>query len=196
MGASCAGHSAPCGLRVPTPFGPLVASCADGRLRRVRFDAEIGVGDPDPGPEPGPVTAAGGSPPCPVLAAWAEQLDRYLQGGLHRFDLPLDWDRVHGLRRAVLEATVDIPPGTVSSYGALAARVGRPGQARAVGGALRSNPWVVVVPCHRVVAADGALTGYGGGPGRGGRLDRKAALLALEGRPSQGSLFDGEPAGR
>jgi len=68
-----------------------------------------------------------------------------------------------------------VPYGRVTTYGALAARVGRPRAARAVGGAMHSNPIPIVLPCHRVIGASGSLTGYGGG------LERKRALLELEG---------------
>ena len=88
-----------------------------------------------------------------------------------------DWDR------AVLDAVRAIPWGTTASYGEIARRVGAPGAARAVGGAVGRNPVSLLVPCHRVIAADGTLGGYGG-DGWGGRtaaLDRKRALLAREG---------------
>jgi methylated-DNA-[protein]-cysteine S-methyltransferase len=78
------------------------------------------------------------------------------------------WDRL------VLEAVRAIPRGRVASYGEVARRIGRPGAARAVGRANATNPVCLVVPCHRIVGADGSLTGYGGG------LATKAALLALE----------------
>ena len=88
-----------------------------------------------------------------------------------------DWDR------AVLDAVRAIPWGTTASYGEIARRVGAAGAARAVGGAVGRNPVSLLVPCHRVIAADGTLGGYGG-DGWGGRtaaLDRKRALLAREG---------------
>lgn len=163
---------------VCTPFGPLVARASEDRITSIRFDWDSG-----------PAAMAAQPSPTGVLACLSEQLERYVAGDTAPFDLLLAWDRVDGLRRAVLEATAAVPAGQVTTYGDIAVAIGRPGEARAVGGALRSNPWVLVVPCHRVVAADGALTGYGGGPRRGGRLDVKAALLAHEGRPTQGSLF-------
>ncbi len=94
----------------------------------------------------------------------------------------IDWDSlsasgrsVTGFRRAVLEETMRIPAGETRSYGWLAQKVGSPRAARAVGRVMATNPLPVVVPCHRVVAGDGSLHGYGGG------LDTKAALLRLEG---------------
>jgi methylated-DNA-[protein]-cysteine S-methyltransferase len=113
----------------------------------------------------------------------------YEAGTLDMFDVPLQWDRLGAFQRAVLEATAAIPYGDTTTYGHIATIIGRPGEARAVGQALRMNPWAVIVPCHRVVAADGALTGYGGGPATGGRLDRKAELLAHERSRREPSLF-------
>jgi methylated-DNA-[protein]-cysteine S-methyltransferase len=97
--------------------------------------------------------------------------------------LPIDigdrptWDRL------VLGAVRAIPRGTVSSYGEVARRVGRPGAARAVGGAVGRNPVGLLVPCHRVIAADGSLGGYGAAAwgGREAALELKRELLALEG---------------
>ena len=80
--------------------------------------------------------------------------------------------------REVLAATAKVPFGTVTTYGQVAARIHRPQAARAVGAALGSNPIPIVVPCHRVVGAGGALTGYAGG------LERKTFLLHLESQPT------------
>jgi methylated-DNA-[protein]-cysteine S-methyltransferase len=87
----------------------------------------------------------------------------------------IDWGRISAFRRAVLEETMRIPVGETRSYGWLARKVGKPRAARAVGRVMATNPLPIVVPCHRVVASDGSLHGYGGG------LDVKAALLRLEG---------------
>lgn len=87
----------------------------------------------------------------------------------------IDWEGVSGFRRAVLEETLRIPAGETRTYGWLASRVGSPRASRAVGRVMATNPLPIVVPCHRVVASDGSLHGYGGG------LDVKAALLHLEG---------------
>jgi len=101
------------------------------------------------------------------------QLRAYFEGDLTRFDLPL---RLHGtsFQQEVWSALTEIPYGETISYGEIARRVGRPGAARAVGLANGQNPVAIVVPCHRVIGADGSLTGYGGG------LDRKQILLQLE----------------
>ena len=103
------------------------------------------------------------------------ELEAYF--GLRRrsFNLPIDWSLVHGFASRILRQTAAIPFGDVRSYGQLAAGAGSPRAARAVGNALGSNPIPIVVPCHRVLHADGGLGGYSGG------LDRKRYLLALEG---------------
>jgi methylated-DNA-[protein]-cysteine S-methyltransferase len=102
------------------------------------------------------------------------ELERYFDGKLQDFDLPLDWSLSGDFARRVLRRTARIPYGSVASYGEVALGVGTPRGARAVGNALGSNPIPVVVPCHRVVRTGGAIGGYGGG------LTRKRFLLALE----------------
>lgn len=107
---------------------------------------------------------------APVIA----QLKQYFSGELKEFDLPLDL-RGTSFQLQVWEALKSIPYGTMCSYKDVAESIGRPKAVRAVGGANNKNPVPVVVPCHRVIGADGALIGYGGGP------EIKRALLALEG---------------
>lgn len=108
-----------------------------------------------------------------ALREATSQLRAYFAGELREFDLPL---APHGtpFQQAVWAALREIPYGHTISYAELAAAVGRPRSARAVGAANGRNPIAVVVPCHRVIGASGALTGYGGG------LDRKRLLLDLE----------------
>ena len=108
-----------------------------------------------------------------VLSQTRRQLGEYFAGERTSFDLPL---RPHGSpwQRIVWDELLTIPYGETTSYGELAARLGRPSAARAVGLANGSNPIVIVIPCHRVIGADGTLTGYGGG------LERKRTLLDLE----------------
>jgi methylated-DNA-[protein]-cysteine S-methyltransferase len=110
----------------------------------------------------------------PVLAQARAQLSEYFAGRRTRFDLPL---RPQGtaFQQGVWRALLKVPFGRTSTYGALAAAIGRPTAARAVGAAVGANPLAVVVPCHRIIGADGTLTGYAGG------LARKTKLLALEG---------------
>ncbi|HSH43691.1 MAG TPA: methylated-DNA--[protein]-cysteine S-methyltransferase, partial [Arenicellales bacterium] len=90
------------------------------------------------------------------------QLRAYFAGSLTRFDLPLRFAGTD-FQNKVWSALRDIPFGETVSYGELARRIGRPGASRAVGAANGANPLPIVVPCHRVVGADGSLTGFGGG---------------------------------
>ena len=117
----------------------------------------------------------------------ADQLGAYFTGSLTRFAVPLD---VVGseFQRQVWGALLKIPYGETRSYGAVAKAIGQPKAARAVGLANNQNPVTIIIPCHRVIGADGSLTGYGGG------LPRKRRLLELEARFSQpvgktGNLF-------
>jgi len=103
------------------------------------------------------------------------ELDEYFDGHRRAFDVPVDFEGLHGFRRAVLERTAEIPFGTVITYREMAELAGSPRGARAAGNALGSNPVPIVVPCHRVVHSGGGLGGYTGG------LDRKVHLLKLEG---------------
>ena len=103
------------------------------------------------------------------------ELEGYFALRRRRFDLPIDWSLVRGFAGNVLRETARIPFGDVRSYGQVARQAGSPRDARAAGNALGSNPIPIVVPCHRVLHADGGLGGYSGG------LDRKRYLLALEG---------------
>jgi len=103
------------------------------------------------------------------------ELEEFFAGERTRFGVKVDRRLIRGIARDVLRATSKIPYGELSTYGGVAKQIGRPAAARAVGRALGSNPIPVVIPCHRVIGAGGALTGYAGG------LDRKVALLELEG---------------
>jgi methylated-DNA-[protein]-cysteine S-methyltransferase len=110
----------------------------------------------------------------PLLAATVAYLAGYFAGRAEACTLPLD---LHGtaFQRAVWQALLHIAPGRTCSYREIAQAVGAPSAVRAVGGAVGLNPVSVIVPCHRVLGRDGSLTGYAGG------LDRKRALLTLEG---------------
>lgn len=109
----------------------------------------------------------------PLLRTAAAQLQRYFAGTLARFELTLDLLGT-SFQRAVWQALLRIPAGRTCSYGELAQAIRKPAAARAVGAAVGLNPVSVVVPCHRVLGAGGALTGYAGG------IERKRALLELE----------------
>jgi methylated-DNA-[protein]-cysteine S-methyltransferase len=108
------------------------------------------------------------------LAAAARQLEEYFSGARHAFDLPLAFEGTPFQQR-VWRVLTEIPYGETVSYGELARRVENPRASRAVGMANNRNPISILVPCHRVIGADGSLTGYGGG------LERKRWLLAHEG---------------
>lgn len=111
-----------------------------------------------------------------LLGEVVSQLEEYFAKARRSFDVPLDFpDSVSGFQREVYNRLLEIPFGAVVSYGRVARDVGKPDMARAVGQAVGSNPIPIVVPCHRVVASDGSLTGFGGG------LPAKVALLKLEG---------------
>ena len=110
-----------------------------------------------------------------VTDPWRRELDEYFAAQRLLFDLPVDRRLIHGIARDVLRQTSKIPYGEVTTYGKIAGEIGHPTAARAVGRALGSNPIPIVIPCHRVIGASGKLTGYAGG------LDRKVALLELEG---------------
>jgi methylated-DNA-[protein]-cysteine S-methyltransferase len=102
------------------------------------------------------------------------ELDEYFDGSRRQFDLPIDL-RVAPFHADVLAELARVPYGRTETYGALAAKVGRPKAARAVGTVMHRNPIPIVLPCHRIVGANGSLTGYAGG------LDVKLRLLQLEG---------------
>lgn len=118
---------------------------------------------------------------APFRAA-IEQLGEYFAGRRRRFDLPLA-PRGTEFQRRVWRALLEIPWGKTISYGELARRIGKPSAARAVGLANGANPLPIVVPCHRVIGANGSLTGFGGG------LAVKRKLLALEGSLAERSTL-------
>lgn len=130
-------------------------------------------------------------PPPPHLERAVDLLGRYLDGEAVDFDdIALDLEGSTEFQRKVWERLREIPRGRVVSYGDLAEEMaGGPDAARAVGGAVGSNPLPIVIPCHRVVRSDGGLGGFGGG------LPRKVALLRLEGVDVEG-VVEGDEAGR
>jgi methylated-DNA-[protein]-cysteine S-methyltransferase len=110
-----------------------------------------------------------------VLQEAIRQLGRYFAGQRTTFDLPLDLQAGTPFQQQVWRALLGIASGATTSYGSLSAAIGKPSAVRALGTAVGRNPVSIVVPCHRVLGADGSLTGYAGG------LERKTALLSLEG---------------
>ena len=115
------------------------------------------------------------APDHPILTKTEAQLAEYFVGERTAFDVPLDTTGTP-FQKAVWTLLCDIPYGTTTSYGALALQLGSLGKSRAVGLANGKNPVAIIVPCHRVIGASGALTGFGGG------LDIKVFLLELEQR--------------
>lgn len=156
---------------VDTPIGPLFVAASGYGLAAISFDA-----DPDEQLEKlariaGPAVLRS---PKSVDEARRE-LDEYFAGRRRVFDLSLDLRALPPFTVSVLHELARVPYGQTTTYGALAARVGRPRAARAVGTVMNRNRIPIVLPCHRVVGSTGDLTGYAGG------LDRKATLLELEG---------------
>lgn len=159
---------------IDTPIGPLTLVASAAGLCAVRFAAGRGPEHGSPG------AIAADDPSHPVLVEAARQLGEYFAGLRQEFDLPLD---VKGtpFQRAAWAALHAIPYGTTISYAEQADRIGDRRAARAVGAANGRNPVPIVVPCHRVVGADGSLTGFAGG------TDVKAWLLDHERRMRAGA---------
>ncbi|MGW2228569.1 methylated-DNA--[protein]-cysteine S-methyltransferase [Streptomyces formicae] len=155
---------------IDSPYGPLTLVATDGVLSGLYMTEqrhrppEESFGDRDPAP----------------FGETISQLAAYFAGELTEFDLPLCLDGTP-FQRTVWRELQRIPYGETRSYGQLADALGKPNASRAVGLANGKNPIGVIVPCHRVVGADGSLTGYGGG------LDRKRQLLAFEGGTGGGA---------
>ncbi|MCD6362105.1 MAG: MGMT family protein [Armatimonadetes bacterium] len=124
-----------------------------------------------------------------LLRAAADELRRFFTGQATQFGVELDLGGVSDFTRRVLTACAVVPYGRTSTYGELAATIGAPRAARAVGRALHSNPLAIVVPCHRIIGADGSLVGFGGG------LDMKRRLLALEARADRDVSDDASRGG-
>jgi methylated-DNA-[protein]-cysteine S-methyltransferase len=156
---------------VDTPVGPLLLAATERGLVRVAYTRE----DHDRVLDQ---LATGISPrvlraPARLEGA-AREIEEYFAGRRSRFDLPLDFRLSHGFRRTVLSHLTEIGYGRTASYAAVAAAVGNPKAARAVGTACATNPLPVVVPCHRVLRGDGTIGQYVGG------TEAKRALLTLE----------------
>ncbi len=154
-----------------SPLGPLLVAATEAGVCRVGFD-------PEPEREVERLARAFGvrvlRAPKPVDTV-RRQLDEYFAQRRRAFDLEFDLRATLPFQQLVLHELARVPYGEVATYGALAHRIGKPRAARAVGGALNRNPVPIILPCHRVVGAGGSLVGYGGG------LERKRALLDLEG---------------
>jgi methylated-DNA-[protein]-cysteine S-methyltransferase len=150
---------------VDSPIGPLTLSASDGFLTGTYMHEQRHA----------PTTASQWHRDDGWFAEAAEQLDQYFAGTRSRFDLPIRMDGTDFQRRVWTQLQA-IPYGETISYGELARRVGSPHAWRAVGSANGRNPVAVIVPCHRVIASDGSLGGYGGGlPRKTWLLDHEAA---------------------
>ncbi len=155
-----------------SPIGPLTMIATDSGIRRLEFPGRAGGLDERRRSDT-------------ALDDARDQLEQYFAGERTAFDLGLDL-RGTAFQRSVWAQLLRIPFGTTVSYSELAEAIGRRDRVRAVGAGVGRTPVPIIVPCHRVIGADGSLTGYGGG------LERKAALLELERRVAAG--LEPEPA--
>jgi methylated-DNA-[protein]-cysteine S-methyltransferase len=151
---------------VDSPVGPLTLVAIDGVLSGLYMQTQRYTPPPE-------IFGAAADSDGAVFAETADQLRGYFAGRRTQFDLPLCLAGTPFQRRVWAELQ-EIPYAETITYGELAERIGRPPAARAVGLANGRNPVSIIVPCHRVIGADGSLTGYGGG------LDRKQHLLDFE----------------
>lgn len=156
---------------VDTPVGKLLVAATERGLCRISYDAEPDRELDSLARAFGVRVLQSGRPIDPAR----RQLDEYFAGKRQRFDLAVDLKLQADFNRRVLRELARVPYGEVVTYGELAARSARPRAARAVGTVMNRNPLPIVLPCHRVIGANGKLVGYAGG------LDRKERLLRLEG---------------
>jgi methylated-DNA-[protein]-cysteine S-methyltransferase len=158
----------------PSPLGPLWLAATDRGLSGLWFGEQKHLPDFSD-------TQRWQRGQHAFMHAAIEQLSRYFAGQMKAQDfqfgntLRLDLDQGTAFQKSVWQGLLSIPMGGSTSYGALAAKIGKPAAVRAVGAAVGRNPIGILVPCHRVLGSDGTLTGYAGG------LDKKVALLRLEG---------------
>ncbi len=151
---------------IPSPIGNIRISSKDGCLSELRFTDE----EPD------------GVILDQVLLSTIQQLEEYFERKREVFDMPIGLGGTDFQHRVWMEVA-SIPFGQTTTYMKISQKLGNPAAIRAVGAAIGANPILIVLPCHRVLGSDGNLTGYAGG------LNRKKALLEMEGHAFQGSLF-------
>lgn len=144
---------------VPTPLGRMTLLERGGKLKELRLKAFVGEGEQEH--------------KTPLLEQAAKELAEYFAGTRRAFSVPLMPEGT-AFQQSVWSALRAIPYGRTLSYGGVAAKIGKPGAARAVGMANNRNPLPIFIPCHRVIGADGKMVGYGGG------IDVKEFLLNLE----------------
>ena len=168
--------------RLSSPAGLLLLAASEQGLRFLLFDR---------GKLPKPCAEERWAESLEPLQPYTQQLQAYFRGQLREFTCPLDLQGTQ-FQKQCWEALRSIPYGTTCSYAELARKIGRPRAFRAVGQANHTNPVAIIVPCHRVIGANGSLTGYGGG------MKTKELLLRLEGAlaPSDSSQGSLEFAGR
>lgn len=159
-------------VRIASPVGPVAVVGTEAGVSQIYFDNGPRPVQSGRGHSP-PTTVAPPNIPRPVRQA-VDQLQQYFQGEPAAFQFPLYYGGTP-FQRTVWEYLMTIPRGETRTYGEVAQAIGKPKAARAVGGAVGSNPLSIVIPCHRVVAADGQGGGYGGG------MKAKRFLLQLEG---------------
>ena len=151
---------------ISSPFGNIRLESREGCLSRLQFTDEQTDGEIFD----------------QVLLSAKEQLEEYFAGKRKNFYMPIGLGGTDFQRKVWMEVA-KIPFGQTTTYMKLSQKLGNPAAIRAVGAAIGANPILVILPCHRILGSDGSLTGYAGG------LDRKKALLELEGHAFQGSLF-------
>ena len=152
-------------MKHPSPLGTLTLFATEGGLCGLYFEDQL---------HPRDTAGSAHQPTQPHLLQAVRELGQYFASQRTRFEVALDLAGTT-FQREAWQALCAIPFGQTASYGAQAQRIGRPKAARAIGGANARNPVAIIVPCHRVIGASGAATGYDGG------IDRKRFLLAHEG---------------
>ena len=155
-------------LRIDSPLGGITLAASAKGLCGLWFDEQRH------GPSASTIAGWPQSPGHPVLQQATAQLQAYFAGQNPHWNVPLDLSGGTAFQQAVWQALLTVPHGQSCSYGQLATQLNNPNAVRAVGAAVGRNPVSIIVPCHRILGADGQLTGYAGG------LWRKEALLRLE----------------
>lgn len=163
--------------RFQSPLGTMIVAATRQGLAGVWFEGQRHLPPQLSEPAVWPT-----QPDHPVLKKTIQQLTEYFAGRRTGFDVPLDLACGTAFQQSVWQALLAIPQGGTASYGEVSVRIGQPAAVRAVGAAVGRNPVSIIVPCHRVLGANGSLTGYAGG------LDRKTALLRLEGALQENRL--------
>ncbi len=162
------------GISTPTPLGLVYVAVSDHGIAAVQIGGEEGDFTR------GLIANFGDflTPSNFQVMPFIHQIEAYLQGERKSFEFPIHWEVMSPFQQKVLRAVAAIPYGETRTYGQIAAQIGFPQAARAVGRANATNPMPLVLPCHRLVGTDGSLRGYGGGEG----IKTKAWLLEMEKR--------------